>query len=225
MDTTMMAHTQPQPFTGYGSGGTYHYAPSAVPEVNPAEQEWSFRVIRTMRERRAPVALLPRTCIQSAKIAALSERALWKEIQSFPAFSVREFILRAIAEGGYTPDRRIVGKDGLSKIVRGSAGLCLSQQDADSQVFGPGLNREERHRNYLRRDGTPFDQWIDYAIMEYDPASDGNVNHLHALHSEFSTELSDAIMRVTSSKEARTILVNEFRKAQTRSSVQDEPAF
>jgi hypothetical protein len=210
-------NAQPQPFTGYGTGGVYHYAPAPLPPVNPPEQGWSFRVTgRIMRERRAPsmnghaVALLPRTGIQSVKSAALSERALWKEIQSFPAFSVREYILRAIA-----------GDENGSGY-----GAHLSKRDADSQVFGSTLSKEERHRNYLRTDGIPFDQWIDSAMSEYAPDSDAwNANALRSLHAEFSDTLSDIVMRVSSSKEARTILIDEYRKAQQRKISDFEPAF
>ena len=193
--------------------GVAHVTPAPLPLPNPAQQEgWSLterkRAFRHRFYAEQPVPI---------QLPVESDAVVWKQVIGSAPVGARDYILRAIAEGGASRDTVRRAEDGSFVPVRGKKGLTLLRSDANRLIFGSGLSKSEQHRNYLSDNGLAFDYWIhNIAVPEYYGSEcrfwDGS--ELMAVEQEWQSELENIISECLSSKHARTLLIESFRAAQ-----------
>jgi hypothetical protein len=125
----------------------------------------------------------------SQKAVSMSgQRVLaWQDIKGTAPTQPREYLLRAIT------------------------GVTLSKRHADRFVFGTALTPRERGRDYLRRDGEPFDLFLMDCL--YDFYGTYNAHEMSTTIREWEDTLSDIIQEVHSRKQAREMLIDAWLDA------------
>jgi len=182
-----------------GEAGTWHSIVSPLP--SPERVEYTVHTRRVFRRRAIYTPVHP--------IAVTSNDAeVWRQIVGSAPNSPREYILRAIS-----------GEWG--KMLR------LSRNDANRRVFGTHLKRSETRRNYLSAEGLGFDSFVhNIAIPDYHPEYyEWNSETRGDCETEWLNELDSVVSECQSSKHARSLLIEAYRKAERRHYDEFPPAF